>query len=124
MDDPYDLLQTGLERLNSGRADEAIVPLERARRLQPEAAQIRETLGRTYLRLRFFDRALAEFDAIVERYPNDDVCVFYQGWCLLRMGRYGEASGQLRLAWAMRPDSELYRRAFGYARRRRDSAGR
>ena len=51
MSEAYDLYQLGRARLREGLAAQATVPLEKARRLEPEKASIREALGIAYFRL-------------------------------------------------------------------------
>jgi hypothetical protein len=46
MDSVYELYRRGCDLLDHGDYQAAIVPLSRARDLEPEKASIRETLGR------------------------------------------------------------------------------
>ncbi|MBV8079625.1 MAG: hypothetical protein JO186_04530, partial [Actinobacteria bacterium] len=45
MSDAYDLFQEGRRRLKEGLTAQATVPLEKAKRLEPHKASIREALG-------------------------------------------------------------------------------
>ena len=47
----YDLFREGQKRLRSGLTAQATVPLEKAKKLEPEKASIREALGIAYFRL-------------------------------------------------------------------------
>ena len=59
--DAYDFFREGQARLRKGQAAQATVPLERAKRLEPAKASIREALGIAYFRLgRWGDFAVAE----------------------------------------------------------------
>ena len=49
MSEAYDLYQLGKARLREGMAAQATVPLEKAKRLEPEKASIREALGHRVL---------------------------------------------------------------------------
>ena len=51
MSDAYDLFREGQKRLRKGMTAQATVPLEKAKRLEPEKASIREALGIAYFRL-------------------------------------------------------------------------
>ena len=51
MSEAYDLYQLGRARLREGMAAQATVPLEKARRLEPDKASIREALGIAYFRI-------------------------------------------------------------------------
>lgn len=126
MSEAYLCFQKGLAALAAGRADEAIVPLERARRLQPDSMSITEALGKAYLSVRFYDRAVEAFTEIVEREPLDD----YAHYCLARaydrLGNESMASRHYQLARSLKPSRTLYGdtlRAFqgrvGMIRRRR-----
>ena len=70
MSEAYELFQEGRERLRRGRAAQATVPLERAKRLEPDKASIREALGIAYFRLRRWREAEAEFRAVLELSPT------------------------------------------------------
>ena len=52
MSEAYDLYQQGLGHLRSGMPAQATVALEKAKRLEPEKASIREALGIAYFRIR------------------------------------------------------------------------
>jgi tetratricopeptide (TPR) repeat protein len=105
----FELYQRGLEALRTGHADEAIVPLERARKLEPGSMSITEALGQTYLKLRFYDRAIAQFAEILEKEPLDD----YAHYCIARAydrtGEWRMAARHYRLAAFFRPARRLYR---------------
>ncbi len=65
MDDVYDLFQRGTALLEAGDFNQAIVPLEKARRLEPDKTSIREALGRAYFRSGRFEQARGEFAVVV-----------------------------------------------------------
>jgi Flp pilus assembly protein TadD len=70
--DAYESFQEGRRRLKKGLTAQATVPLERAKRLEPAKASIREAHGIAYFRLRRWKEAEAEFRAEQELSPNDD----------------------------------------------------
>jgi Flp pilus assembly protein TadD len=51
MSDAYGNFREGQQRLRKGMAAQATVPLEKAKRLEPAKASIREALGIAYFRL-------------------------------------------------------------------------
>jgi Flp pilus assembly protein TadD len=109
MSDAYQLFREGQSRLRAGRAAQATVPLEKARRLEPDKASIREALGIAYFRLHRWADAEAEFRAIVEELsPTDDYAHYALGRALEQQGRATEANGHYKLASSMRPRSEEY----------------
>jgi Flp pilus assembly protein TadD len=108
MSEAYELFQEGRERLRRGRAAQATVPLERARRLEPDKASIREALGIAYFRLRRWPEAEAEFRAVLELSPTDDYAHYALGRALEQQGRAAEANGHYKLASVMAPASKHY----------------
>lgn len=109
MSDAYQLFRKGVDALAAGRADEAIVPLERAKRLEPASMSIQEALGKTYLRLRFYDRAVEAFNTILEREPQDDYAHFCLGRCYDKLGNQPMAARHYKLASSLKPTRAIYR---------------
>jgi Flp pilus assembly protein TadD len=109
MDDVYDLYQRGMALLEDGHFHQAVIPLQKARDLDPEKTSIREALGRAYFRSRHFEDAAIEFAAVVERAPTNDYALFCLGRALMESGRPGDARKPLTLAAGLRPDRRDYR---------------
>lgn len=107
----YALFQRGSALLENGHAHQAVVPLERARDLEPHKGSIREALGRAYYRSGRFESARAEFDRAVAIDPANDYAHFGLALCCERTGDLPEARAHAKLALAMRPDDPEYRRA-------------
>jgi Flp pilus assembly protein TadD len=105
----YDLFQQGRERLRSGMAAQATVPLEKARRREPRKASIREALGIAYFRLRRYVEAEEEFRAVIDISPTEPYAHYALGRCLDNQGRMDEAQGYYKLASCFEPTSERYR---------------
>lgn len=110
--DAYTLLQKGLKLLRQGHPHQAAVILERASRAEPDKASIREALARALFNSGQTQRASEEFQKVADLDPANDYAYFGLGLCQARMGLKERARGQLKLAVAMRPDSEDYRRAL------------
>lgn len=108
MTDTYDLFQEGRVRLSKGMAAQATVPLEKAKRREPDKTSIREALGIAYFRVRNWDAAAAEFRAVLELSPTDDYAHYALGRCLEKQGRTAEANGHYKLASRMRPGEAHY----------------
>ena len=108
MSETYNLFQQSREHLKRGMAAQATVPLEKAKRLEPDKASIREALGIAYFRIQRWDEAESEFRAVLELSPTDDYAHYALGRCLEKQGRDAEANGHYKLASRMRPDSEQY----------------
>jgi Flp pilus assembly protein TadD len=104
----YDAFQEGRRRLKKGMAAQATVVLERAKRLEPKKASIREALGIAYFRLRRWEEAEAEFRALLELSPADDYGHYALGRALEKQGRDAEANGHYKLASSMKPAEEQY----------------
>ena len=103
MSDTYELFQQGKAHLREGRAAQATVSLEKAKRREPEKASIREALGIAYFRIRRWAEAEAEFRKLVELAPADDYAHFALARSLDRQGRVVEAGRHYSLARALRP---------------------
>jgi Flp pilus assembly protein TadD len=108
MSDTYDLFQQGRAHLRKGRAAQATVALEKAKRREPRKASIREALGIAYFRIQRYDEAEREFRAMLELSPADDYAHYALGRCLEKRGREHEANGHYKLASSLRPGSEHY----------------
>jgi Flp pilus assembly protein TadD len=109
MSETYDLFQQGRRHLAKGMAAQATVPLEKAKRLEPAKASIREALGIAYFRIHRWAEAESEFRAMLELSPADDYAHYALGRCLEKQGQTAEANGHYKLASSLRPDSENYR---------------
>jgi Flp pilus assembly protein TadD len=105
----YELYKRGSDLLERGDFAAAAIPLERARRLEPDKTSIREALGRAYFRCGRFGRAAEEFEAVVERAPVNDFAHFCLGKALVKVGRVRDARRHAVLAASMRPDRADYR---------------
>src|SRR5881398_2925327 len=108
MTDAYENFQEGRRRLKKGMPAQATVPLEKAKRLEPEKASIREALGIAYFRLRRWKEAEEEFRAILELSPTDHYAHYALGRALEKQGRDAEANGHYKLASSLRPQNEHY----------------
>jgi Flp pilus assembly protein TadD len=107
--DAYRHFREGQKRLRKGMTAQATVPLEKAKKLEPEKASIREALGIAYFRLARWKEAEAEFRTIVEQLePTDDYAHYALGRALEQQGRQAEANGHYKLASSMKPGSETY----------------
>ena len=108
MSEVYDYFQQGKRHLKKGMAAQATVPLEKAKRREPNKASIRESLGIAYFRIGRYDEAAAEFRAVLELSPADDYAHYALGRCLEKQGRAHEANGHYKLARSMRPGKRDY----------------
>lgn len=109
MDDVYDLYRRGTGLLAAGDHHQAVIPLSRARDLDPDKTSIREALGRALFYIQRYEEAAEEFRAVVERAPTNDFALFCLGRCLQQMGRHAEARQPLALAACMQPGRRDYR---------------
>src|SRR5438132_12915719 len=109
MSETYDLYQQGRSHLQKGRAAQATVALEKAKRREPEKASIREALGIAYFRIRRWPEAEAEFRKLLDLSPVNDYAHYALGRCLEKQGRDVEANRHYKLASSLRPGSKQYR---------------
>ena len=89
-------------------AAQATVALEKAKKLEPDKASIREALGIAYFRIQRWREAEAEFRAVLELSPADDYAHYALGRALEKQGRDAEANGHYKLASSLSPNSEHY----------------
>lgn len=103
MSTAYDLYQQGRSHLRDGMPAQATVALEKAKRLEPEKASIREALGIAYFRIRRWAEAEKEFRKVLDISPVDDYAHYALGRALRNQGRHVEAGAHLKLARSLRP---------------------
>jgi Flp pilus assembly protein TadD len=108
MSETFDLFQQGRAHLKKGRAAQATVALEKAKRREPEKASIREALGIAYFRIHRYEEAASEFRKVLELAPVDDYAHYALGRCLEKQGRRAEANGHYKLASSLRPGQADY----------------
>jgi tetratricopeptide (TPR) repeat protein len=108
-DDAYALFQRGLSLLAESHWAQAVVSLEKAKRLEPDKTSIREALGRAYFRSGQYRSAATEFSAVVERSPANDYAHFCLGRSFEKLGDRRAARRHLSLAFGMRPDRTDYK---------------
>lgn len=106
----YTLFCRGVGFLEDGHPAQAAMYLAMALRLEPGRNSIREALGRAEFAAGRLDRAAELFAAVVADVPDSDYSHYALARCLRRLGRAEEARGHLRLARALRPTNETYRR--------------
>jgi TolA-binding protein len=117
VDSLYDIYQRGCELLEHGDYQAAIVPLSRARDLEPDKASIREALGRALFHAQRYESAAEEFKAVATNTPTNDYALFCLGRSMQLLGRHREACQPLALACSLRPEREDYRVYRDRARR-------
>src|SRR5918994_7062318 len=105
MSETYDLYQQGRAHLSKGRAAQATVALEKAKRREPHKASIREALGNAYPRIQRYEEAEEEFRAMLELSPADHYAHYALGRALEKQGKDAEANGHYKLASSLRPQS-------------------
>jgi Flp pilus assembly protein TadD len=108
----YALLQRGQALIKSRHHAQAAIVLERAARAEPGKGSILEPIGRAYHHSGQFDQARATFEQLLEVDPSAHWAHFALAASLRKLGRDAEARTHLRLAVALAPTSQLYRRAL------------
>lgn len=108
----YSLFRRGVDFLHEHHPAQAAMLLAQALRLEPGRSSIREALGRAEFALGMHEHAAERFLSVARDAPDNDYAHYALGRCLLALGRREEARAHLRLARALRPQSELYREAL------------
>src|SRR3979490_375722 len=112
MESVYELYRRGCELLEHGDHQAAIVPLTKARNLEPDKSSIREALGRALFHARRCAGPAEEVPGCPQRTPTNDYALFCLGRSMQLLGRHREACQPLALACSLRParaDYRLYR---------------
>lgn len=97
-EDAYEAFRRGSELLAMREYRQAAIPLERAKRLEPDKGSIREALGRAYLSSRSYQRAADEFAAAVNLAPTDRYAHFGLARSYERLGDERLAARHYKLA--------------------------
>ena len=108
----YGLLQRGTALVRRRHHAQAAIVLERANRAEPGKGSILEPLGRAYHHSGQYELARATFEQLLEVDPSAHWAHFALSESLRKLGRIAEARTHVRLAVALSPGSELYRRAL------------
>ena len=108
----YDLLERARGFLAKGHPHQAAMLLGRAKLLEPEKGSIRETLARALYLSGRMAPARREFAKAVQIDPVNDYAHFGLALSCARTGQRTRAVAHLKLAIAMRPGAEEYRRAL------------
>ena len=109
---PYELFQRGQALVQRRHHAQAAIVLERAAREEPGKGSILEPLGRAYHHSGQYERARETFEELLEVDPSAHWAHFALAATLRKLGRTSEARTHLRLAVALCPTSDLYRRAL------------
>ena len=106
----YTLFRRGADFLDDGHPAQAAMYLSRALSSSRGRNSIREALGRAEFALGRYEHAAELFGAVVADVPDNDYAHYALARCLRALGRGEEARGHLRLARALHPACETYRR--------------
>lgn len=98
--------------LSSRRPLEALNALRPVLEVEPDKPSVQLLAGRAYFHSAQLHHAEQAFTRVIELDPSDDYARFILGRTLQRLGRFAEAVGQLKMAFAMRPLPE-YQDALG-----------
>jgi tetratricopeptide (TPR) repeat protein len=108
----YALLRRGQDLLRRRHHAQAAIVLERAARSEPGKGSILEALGRAYHNSGQYEPARSTFEALVDLDPSGHWAHYALAQSLRKLSRRQEARTHLRLAVALDPASDLYRRAL------------
>lgn len=111
-DTAYGLLQRGHDLIRERHHAQATILLERAAAQEPGKGSILEPLGRAYFLSRQYERAHETFERLLEVDPTSHWAHYALSQALRKLGRSDEARMHLRLALALSPATELYRRVL------------
>lgn len=121
--DAYELFQEARELLRESRHREAVLLLERVKRLEPGRGSVLETLGIAYYNSGSHVMARRQFEEALEVDPTNHFARYGLSRCLHRVGLLQQAIGQVKLAAVMAPEVEMYMEALQRYRRDLPGAG-
>ncbi|BCB90578.1 tetratricopeptide repeat protein [Phytohabitans suffuscus] len=98
-----------------GYASRAIDDAERAVRLCPDDLGLRGERGVVYREFELYDKALADFDAVLAEHPDNDVRLASRGETLRLMGRPADGLADLDRSLAQVPDDTWTLQSRGLA---------
>jgi tetratricopeptide (TPR) repeat protein len=99
------LYETGVELLRSGKASEALVPLDEAVAAHPHFAEAHDQAGLALRALGRHEEALARFQRALDARHDYVPAINHQGIAYLELQRYEEAEDSFKLALAYEPGS-------------------
>lgn len=108
----YELVAGAKELMALGNARDAANLLEKATEIEPDKASIREARARALFNSGQIARAGEEFTKAIEIDPANHYAHYGLGLCRARLGDKAKAIGSIKIALAMRPDSEDYQFAL------------
>jgi Tfp pilus assembly protein PilF len=108
----YELFRRGSQLLAQHHPGAAAVVLERALRMEPGKASILEALARAYYNQGEAALAAERFRQIIDRDPVAHYSHFGLGLAYRRLGERHAALRHLKLAVALKPEIDDYRRAL------------
>ncbi len=111
-DTAYGLLKKGRRLLETNNPAQAAHVLERAHRLEPDKQSILEPLAIATFNFGRYEQARDYFAQLVELNPSNSYAHFGLGLSLKKTGDLPKARGHLKMACAMDPTSELFRKAL------------
>ncbi len=116
-DDHYDRFRRAIAFLEGGHPAQAAHLLEMVRKHIPGKGSVLEALGRAYVAMNRHDVAAEAFAEALEVDPANHYAHLGYGLCLWRLGDRARARGHLRIACAMNPENDEYKRLLGIAER-------
>lgn len=108
----YALLLRGRHFLETNNPAQAAFVLERALVLEPNKQSILEPLAIALYNFGKYAQALVHFTKLADLNPSSSYAHFGLGMCLKKSGEVERARGHLKMACAMEPNSELFKRAL------------
>ncbi len=108
------LSRLGLAQFLTGRVQDALKPLTRAVRLQPDYVLAHRTLVDCYLELGENEKALPHFRAILKRHPADQTTRLRFGKTLAKLRRYEESIKQFTALEGKRPNFSKAYNSWAY----------
>src|SRR4030042_2892441 len=109
MNSTYYLFKRGKKVSENCKLLEAIMLLEKAKKLEPEKGSIREVLASAYYNCGLYVSAKKNFIKALEIDASNDFAHYGLGLCLIKENKKTEAMGHFKIAFFMKPGHKKYK---------------
>ncbi len=109
MSNAYYFFKKGKKLSQEGKFLEAVMFLEKAKKLEPEKGSIREILASSYYNCGFYASAKRNFIKALKIDACNDFAHYGLGLCLIRENKLSRALGHFKIAAVMNPVSKRYK---------------
>ncbi|MBN1298409.1 MAG: hypothetical protein JW997_01835 [Actinobacteria bacterium] len=108
----YELFMSGKEMAANHNYLQSLMFFEKACQIEPARGSIHEALAVSYYNCGFYKPSKKHFKIAIDIDPANDFSYYGLGLCLAKEGRFKTAIGNIKIAFAMKPGNQSYKRAL------------